>query len=146
MKTHTATSAGGVIIDGGLVVLTARRSFKGAVQWGLPKGLVEPGESTADAALREAKEETGLELEIVQALPTIDHWYVQPASDDADAVRIHKFVHFFLMRKVGGDPSLHDAETEEVALFTPTDAVERASFQSEKRLIAQAVEAGGLQP
>jgi 8-oxo-dGTP pyrophosphatase MutT (NUDIX family) len=136
MRTETAVSAGGVILDEeGRVVLTARRTFGGDLQWGLPKGLVEPGEAVPDAARREAIEETGLEVEIVSALPTIDYWYI----DKVRSVRVHKFVHYFLMRATGGDPGAHDVETEEVGFLDPREAVDRASFKSERDLIRAAV-------
>jgi 8-oxo-dGTP pyrophosphatase MutT (NUDIX family) len=143
MKTRTVVSAGGVIVDeGGRVVLTARRSFKGELLWGLPKGMVEREEDHASAAARESREETGLEVEIVSALPSIDYWYVQPSP----RVRVHKFVHYFLMRPVGGDPALHDRETEEVAFLDPDAALERVSFSSEREVIRAAVEAAGAPP
>src|SRR5258708_7842293 len=90
MQTETVVSAGGVILDDdGRIVLTARRTFGGDLSWGLPKGLVEPGEALPDTARREAREETGLDVEIVAPLPTIDYWYV----DKTRSVRVHKFVH-----------------------------------------------------
>jgi 8-oxo-dGTP pyrophosphatase MutT (NUDIX family) len=137
MQTETVVSAGGVILDeDGRVVLTARRTFGGDLHWGLPKGLVEPGEAVPDAARREAMEETGLEVEIVSPLPTIDYWYV----DKIRSARVHKFVHYFLMRATGGDPTTHDFETEEVAVLDPSEALARASFKSERDLIRAAVE------
>jgi ADP-ribose pyrophosphatase YjhB (NUDIX family) len=138
VRTQTVVSAGGVIVDDdGRVVLTARRSFSGALQWGLPKGLVEAGEEVAHAATREATEETGLEVEALERLPTIDYWYV----DSERSARVHKFVHWFLMRPTGGDPTAHDFETEEVASLDPEEAVARASFRSERGVIRGAVEA-----
>ena len=139
MQTQTVVSAGGVILDeAGRVVLTARRTFGGDLHWGLPKGQVEPGETVPEAARREASEETGLEVEIVSPLPTIDYWYV----DKTRSARVHKFVHYFLMRATGGDPTGHDVETEEVAALDPGEALDRASFKSEQELIRAAVEAG----
>ena len=139
MQTQTVISAGGVILDAaGRVVLTARRTFGGDLHWGLPKGQVEPGEAVPDAACREASEETGFEVEIISPLPTIDYWYV----DKTRSARIHKFVHYFLMRATGGDPTAHDYETEEVAVLDPVEAVGRASFKSEQELIRAALEAG----
>jgi 8-oxo-dGTP pyrophosphatase MutT (NUDIX family) len=137
VKTVRETSAGGVIVsEGGGVVLTARRSFKGDLQWGLPKGLIDEGETPAEAALREAQEETGLQVEMVRPLDVIEYWYVKPGPA---AVRVHKFVHFFLMRPTGGDPGLHDDETEEVAILEPAEALSRASFRTEKQVIKEAV-------
>lgn len=141
MKTRTAVSAGGVVVDGDRIALTARRSFKGEIQWGLPKGLVERGEEVEHAALREAREETGLEVESVQPLTTIDYWYVQPARGGNPPERVHKFVHYFLMRRTGGDPTQHDHETEEVALLDEAEALARVSFKSEKDVIKAAFSA-----
>ncbi len=140
VRTLTATSAGGVILDSsGNVVLTARRSFKGELQWGLPKGLVEPGEEPAGAAVREAREETGLEVELQGPIEVIDYWYVEPGRAGEPPTRVHKFVHFFLMRATGGDPSEHDHETEEVAILEPGEALARASFPTERKVIAAAL-------
>jgi 8-oxo-dGTP pyrophosphatase MutT (NUDIX family) len=140
VKTVTQTSAGGVVVDyEGRIVLTARRSFKGELQWGLPKGLVEKGETPESAAAREATEETGLVVEVISPLEKIDYWYLQPPrGTETEKSRVHKFVHFFLMRAVGGDPQNHDAETEEVAFFAPPEAVKRASFSGEKKILKKA--------
>lgn len=137
LSTVTQTSAGGVILDAeGRIALTARRSFKGDIQWGLPKGIVEKGERPAEAAVRESREETGLEVELIGPLDVIDYWFVQPARGKEPARRVHKFVHFFLMKAVGGDPSAHDSETEEVAILEPAEALAIASFDSERKIIA----------
>lgn len=139
MKTVTQVSAGGVILDPeGRVILTSRRDFHGELRWGLPKGLVDEGETAVQAAMREAKEETGLDVEIERQLPSIDYWFVQPGGDEGRALRVHKFVHFFLMRAVGGSPALHDSETEEVGVFEPEEAVQMASYDSERQLIEAA--------
>ena len=137
MNTMRVVSAGGVIVDAdGRVVLTARRSFAGALQWGLPKGLVEPGESNELGALREAREETGYQVSVVAPLPTIDYWYVDKATN----ARVHKIVHYFLMRPTGGDPTAHDDETEEVVSLLPAEALARATFKSERDVIQAALQ------
>lgn len=141
MKTVTERSAGGVIVDPeGRVVLTARRSFKGDLWWGLPKGIVEKTESPEEAALREAKEETGLDVDMVRPITTIDYWFVQPGREGSSPVRVHKFVDYFLMRPTGGDPESHDAETEEVAFLEPAEALERVNYESEAKVIRAALE------
>lgn len=141
MKTITARSAGGVIVDrDGRVVLTARRTFKGDIWWGLPKGIIEKGERPEQAALREAQEETGLEVEMVRPITTIDYWFVEPREGGDPPIRVHKFVDYFLMRPIGGDPESHDAETVEVALLEPAEALERVSYESEADVIRAALE------
>ena len=73
----------------GLVVLLIRDSYR---NWGFPKGHVEAGEEAAAAALREVREETGLEgLRLHAPIQAID-WYFRFKGR-----LIHKVCHFFLM-------------------------------------------------
>jgi len=113
------------------VALVARRSARGALQWTLPKGQQEPGETVAETALREAREETGLQVELLNPLDTIDYWFVWAPEQ----TRYHKFVHYFLMRAVGGDFALHDAEMEDAGWFTPQEARRVMAFANECRLL-----------
>ena len=135
MRTARAVSAGGVVLSEPVldanVALVARRSARGALQWTLPKGTQEPGESITDTALREAHEETGLEVELIGELDTIDYWFVWAPTQ----TRYHKFVHYFLMRATGGDLSLHDWEMEEARWFALADAVRAMAFDNERRLL-----------
>jgi len=139
MKTRFEHSAGGVVTrrdDGDVdVALAARRTRKGDLAWGLPKGLVEEGEAPEQAALREVREETGLEAEILEPLGDISYWYVW--EDE----RIRKKVTFFLMEATGGDVSLHDHEMEEIRWFPLREAVRRASYPSERTVLRRAVDA-----
>lgn len=86
------TSAGGVvyrIADGAPRFLLIRDPYE---NWGLPKGHVERGEAAEETALREVREETGIEsLELREPLGTID-WFFREGPD-----LIHKYCHFFLM-------------------------------------------------
>src|SRR6266508_887072 len=110
MRTARAVSAGGVVLSepaaDAQVALIARRSAGGALQWTLPKGTQEPGESITDTALREVSEETGLKVELLSELEIIDYWFVW----SAEQTRYHKLVHYYLMRATGGDLSRHDSE------------------------------------
>ena len=139
MNTRFEHSAGGVVIRrrGGQieVALAARRTRKGDLAWGLPKGLVEEGESPEETAVREVREETGLEAEIVEPLGDISYWYVW------ENVRIRKKVTFFLMEATGGDVSLHDNEMEEIEWFPLNEAVRRASYPSERTVLQRASDA-----
>lgn len=135
MRTARAVSAGGVVLAepraDARVALVARRSARGALQWTLPKGQQEPGETVAETALREAREETGLQVELLNPLDTIDYWFVWAPEQ----TRYHKFVHYFLMRAVGGDFALHDAEMEDAGWFTPQEARRVMAFANERRLL-----------
>jgi len=113
------------------IALVARRSPRGSLQWTLPKGTQEEGETLTDTALREAREESGLEVALIGELATIDYWFVWAPEQ----TRYHKFVHYFLMHAVGGDLSLHDDEMEEAAWFTLEEARDLMAFANERRLL-----------
>jgi 8-oxo-dGTP pyrophosphatase MutT (NUDIX family) len=132
-------SAGGVVIRragaGPEVALAARRTRRGDLAWGLPKGLVEPDEASEGAAVREVREETGLDARILEPLGDITYWYVWEGE------RVRKRVSFFLMEAVGGDVSAHDHEMEDVQWFPLKDALGVASYRSEKDVLGRAVRA-----
>lgn len=95
MSAHRAreeTSAGGVVFrreDGRSLFLLIRDSYR---NWGFPKGHLEPNEPPEEAALREVREETGLEnLSLRGEVGTID-WYFRFRGR-----LIHKICHFYLM-------------------------------------------------
>lgn len=131
-------SAGGIVVrgagDSSQVALIRHRTIKGAMVWTVPKGALEAGESVGQAALREVREETGLEAEIVEELQAVSYWFSWPP----DEVRYHKTVHLFLMRCTGGDTALHDDEVEEVRFFALADALQAASYASERKVLREA--------
>ena len=135
MRTARAVSAGGVVLaelrPDAPVALVAHRSVRGTLQWTLPKGAQEQRETIEQTALREVREETGLEPELVGPLDTIDYWFVWAP----ERTRYHKFVHYFLMQAVGGDFSARDQEMEDAAWFEPDQARRRMSFANERRLL-----------
>ena len=99
----------------------------------LPKGHPEPGESSQDAALREVREETGLEATPVEKLGDIRYWYAR------DGDRVLKVVSFFLFRYRAGRLADHDHEVEE-ALWIPLDeAPRRLAYRGEKEMAATAL-------
>ena len=135
MRTARAVSAGGVVLaetrPDAPVALVAHRSARGSLQWTLPKGAREEGETVTETALREVREETGLEAELIGPLDTIDYWFVWAP----ERTRYHKFVHYFLMRFAGGDFSQRDHEMEDAAWFEPDEARRRMAFANERRLL-----------
>ena len=135
MRTARAVSAGGVVLaeprPDAPVALVAHRSVRGSLQWTLPKGALEEGETVDQTALREVREETGLEVELIGPLDTIDYWFVWAP----ERTRYHKFVHYFLMLCAGGDFSRRDHEMEDAAWFEPDAARRQMSFANERRLL-----------
>jgi 8-oxo-dGTP pyrophosphatase MutT (NUDIX family) len=138
METRREVSAGGVVYRrrrGKVqVALAARRTRRGELVWGLPKGEIEPGETAEVAAVREVREETGLEARIEDPLGEIRYMYVW------EGVRIRKAVHFFLMRATGGHVSLHDHEMEDVRWFPLDEAVRAAAYKGEREVLERGLE------
>lgn len=139
MKTQRQVSAGGVLVrdsgSGPEVLLASRRTRRGELVWGLPKGLVEEGEAAEDAALREVREETGYSGSIRESLGEVSYWFVW------DGERIRKTVHFFLMDDTGEPQGERDHEMEEVRWFALEEAARVAGFKSEKEILKKAAEA-----
>jgi 8-oxo-dGTP diphosphatase len=135
VRTARAVSAGGVVLaelrPDAPVALVAHRSVGGSLHWTLPKGAREPGETVEQTALREVREETGLQVELIGPLDTIDYWFVWAP----ERTRYHKFVHYYLMRAVGGDFSEHDNEMEDAAWFEAGQARAQLSFANERGLL-----------
>ena len=136
METRSEVSAGGVVYrrtdDGVELALAARRTRRGELVWGLAKGAIEPDESDEEAAVREVREETGLEAEVESDLGDIRYFYVW------EGVRVRKRVHFYLMHATGGDVADHDTEMEDVRWFPMRVARKRAAYRGEREVIERA--------
>jgi ADP-ribose pyrophosphatase YjhB (NUDIX family) len=134
MRTVAETSAGGLVVDTetGQAAVIGRLDRRGRLLWSLPKGHVEHGETVEQAAVREVAEETGIDSAVVAALGSIDYWFV------AEDRRIHKTVHHFLLRAVGGKLSDADYEVAEVAWVPLADLPARLAYADERRLVQRA--------
>jgi len=126
-------SAGGLVTRAGRVLLIATA---GGRRWQLPKGHVEPGESIAQAAAREVREETGVRGRIVAPLPGIDYFFVEK-----DGRRVRKHVDYFLLEYLDGDEAEFDPKEVDDARWFPWDeALERLSHANERRVAEKARE------
>ena len=113
-------------------------SVKPKMRWQLPKGIVDPGETPEITAIREVREEAGVETDLIALIETIEYWY--RAIKSGKPVRYHKFVHFYLLQYRSGDVSDHDHEVAEARWVNFDEAIEMLAFESERRVLAKARE------
>ena len=105
---------GAIIIEDSRVVLVRRAHPPLQAEWSIPGGVLEVGELVREAAMREAREETGLAVEPGELLGVYDR-----VLRDADQrVQYHYVLIDFLCRRVGGDP-VAASDAAEVRWFTP---------------------------
>jgi ADP-ribose pyrophosphatase YjhB (NUDIX family) len=130
-RTRVEKSAGGVVVrklgdtPHALIIRDPYRN------WGLPKGHLEGGESSQEAALREVREETGLEdLRLGPELVTID-WYFR-----AKGMEIHKFTTFYLMYSESGEPVPEAGEGITACEWIPlSEADVRITYQNAAEVV-----------
>jgi len=102
--------------------------------WGLPKGGVEQGESFAETAVREVAEETGMEGIVDRELGSINYTFYSRQNGG----RIHKTVHYYLMRATGGDTSRHDHEVSEARWVPLREALGLMAYPNEREMVRRA--------
>jgi 8-oxo-dGTP pyrophosphatase MutT (NUDIX family) len=124
------TSYGGVVVRGtDVLVITPR----GKPVTGLPKGGAAEGETGAEAALREVREETGVEARVVEPLGDVRYWYRRGGR------RVHKTVHFYLCEFLTGSTADHDHEVDEARWISLQEARKALSYAGERALIDRAL-------
>lgn len=103
--------------------------------WGFPKGHLEQGESEDQAALREVKEETGIEAEILEKIDDEHYFFTHPKKGT-----ISKNVTIFLMKYISGEAKAQESELLELGWFSIDEAMNKLSFKTDKKLLQKAQE------
>ena len=104
-------SAGGIvyrIYDAKIQVVICCRNRPSSCN--LPKGTPDSGETHEETALREVREETGLEVKVNAFIGNIEYEF--PSSSGREM--LHKSVFYYLMSPIGGDFAFHDTEFDTV--------------------------------
>ena len=128
-------SAGGVVLRGEqvVVIVPTRRAPDGSRVLALPKGHVDPGENTLQAAEREVREETGVSVELVRELGEVRYWYRREGRT------IPKSVTFYLFSYLSGDTADHDDEVEEARWIDLEEAHRTLSHAAEREMVQRAL-------
>jgi 8-oxo-dGTP diphosphatase len=122
-------SAGGVVIKDKREVLLIKNPSNA---WTFPKGHIEPGETKEQAAVREVKEETNVDAEIVDYLGEISYFFTW------GGVKIYKTVYFFLMRYVSGIP-VPSWEVKDARFFPLEKTPKLLRYKGDKEIFAKAL-------
>ncbi len=127
MKRFTGKTATAIIPfpeDSILLVKRDTVPFKG--YWALPGGRMDPGESIGQTVIREVKEETGLNVEIVRVIGE----YVEKGIKDE--VEYEYYPTCFLVKVVGGEVKRQESEIREIQLFSLKQLPEPLAFEHDK--------------
>jgi len=143
LKTKQEISAGGIVFkrlttNNQPLWLITQHSQN--LSWGFPKGLIgdtQKDEAMETAALREVKEEGGVEAHIVFPDPVTTHysyqWKNSPhGGPEAKNLQVNKTVHYFLMEYVSGDPKNHDWEVKEAKFASTEEVLKTLTHENDK--------------
>jgi 8-oxo-dGTP pyrophosphatase MutT (NUDIX family) len=134
-------SSGGAVYKGKgkeifwLVTKSAASEIYPKQVWRLPKGWIDEGETTEEAALREIREEGGVEAKIIKKIETVKYFFTAP-----DKGKILKFVTFYLTEWIKDLPEGFGEETSEIAWLTYEEAYKKLSYSGEKQVLKKAKE------
>jgi 8-oxo-dGTP pyrophosphatase MutT (NUDIX family) len=137
-------SAGGVLVRTirGRTMVAAIRPRGRSHIWALPKGHIDPGESAAETAVREVREETGVEGRVVEKLDDIRYVYTWENE------RIFKVVSFFLLQagrgRIGEIEEAMRIEVAEARWLPLAEAPGLLSYDGERKMARKALERLGV--
>ena len=138
--TVSEVSAGGLVIsesNPSLIALISHKNRGGGLDWVIPKGHVELGENYLQTAVREIREETGIESKILEKIGEISY------SFKIGPKRIRKTVHHYLLQQIGGSLNAHSDPTGEVVdvkWFDVGTLEEVLAHENERKIAQRALE------
>lgn len=129
-------SAGGIVFKGNQVLLICNAALRDPSKsyWGFPKGHLDQGEKSPEAALREVEEETGIEAQLLDKIG--DSKYVFTFEGE----KIFKVVTMFLMEYRSGELKKQAEEVLEVRWVDPQEALKLLSFSKDREFLKKALE------
>lgn len=131
-------SAGGIVWtrkDAKIYILVSQHSQH--LGWVFPKGLIGDkdhfkGEKKETTAVREVKEETGAEAEIIEQITPVTYWYV------LEGEKRKKTVYYFIMKYTGGDITKHDHEMADVQWIESSKVLDKLTYKADKDAFREA--------
>ena len=130
-----AVSCGGVVIYRSKVLLLYKNYKNRYEGWVLPKGTVEEGESYEETALREVKEESGADAEIIEYIGANSYSFTVPED------KVEKAVHWYLMK---GSSYYSKPQAEEYfrdsGFYKYHEAIHLLKFDNEREILEKAFE------
>lgn len=130
-------SAGGIIFNNqGQVLLICNASLADPNKsyWGFPKGHLEEGESSKQAAIREVQEEVGIKADIICKVDVSK--YVFKWGEE----KVFKSVTFFLMHAQTEQIKIQENEVSEASWFDTEEAQQKLSFSNDRAQLKKALE------
>ncbi|MEQ7155387.1 NUDIX hydrolase [Brevundimonas aurifodinae] len=123
-------AVGVVCLRGDEVLLIRRGTPPRVGEWSLPGGRIEPGETVRDAALRELREETGIEARLIGLIDVVDGIFPEAGR--------HYLLIDFMAEWTGGEPVAGD-DAVEARFFPRAEAGQRVAWSETRRIIQAAL-------
>ena len=100
--------------------------------------MIDTGETAEQAAMREVREEAGIDTDVLEMIDKTEYWF--SADRKGEHTRFHKHVHWFLMRYRSGNVEDHDHEVLEARWEAVEDAMKMLVFKNERDVVEKALQ------